>query len=168
MHVLEELTREQTEVSALAAKIRELCGDDDETFCDTLAGASNIEEAARGVVRWIKEQEAWSEANAALARFYTLRAKVLADRKDRGRTALMRFMDALGLRSLPLPEANLSIRAGTPSVVGEPDLSKLPPELIRTTQAPDMAAIKAALQRGEEVEGVSLSNGPPVLNVRKN
>lgn len=167
MHVLEELSREQVEVSALAEKIRELCGDDDQAFCDTLAGASNVEEAASAVVRWITECETWAKANKDTAEIYTMRAKVLGDRKERGRTALLRFMDALGVRSLPLPEANLSIRQGTPSVAGEADVTKLPPRLVRITQAPDLAAIKAALQAGETVEGVTLSNGPPSLTIRR-
>lgn len=167
MHVIEELSREAQEVAALAEKLRDLCGDDERAFCDTLAGASNIEEAATAVVRWIAEQEAWSEANKSLAEIYTIRAKVLKDRKERGRTALIRFMDALGVRSLPLPEANLSIRAGTPSVVGEPDVTKLPAHLAVTTRRPDMAAIKAALQAGEDVPGCALSNGAPSLQIRR-
>lgn len=167
MHVLEELSRETVEVRALAAKVRELCGDDDKAFVDTLAGASEIEEVARAVLRWIAEQGAWAQANKTLAEIYTLRAKVLSDRQSNGRTALLRFMDALGIKSLPLPEANLSIRTGTPSVVGEADVTALPPHLVRTTQAPDMAAIKAALEAKEEVPGYSLSNGAPSLQIRR-
>jgi len=167
MHVLAELSHEQAEIGALAAKIRELCGDDDQAFTDTLAGASNIEECARAVVRWIAEQEANAEANKTLATIYSLRAKVLTDRRNSGRTALLRFMDALGIRSLPLPEANLSIRNGTPSVVGDPDPTKLPDHLCRTTRAADMAAIKAALEKGEDVDGCTLSNGAPSLQIRR-
>lgn len=164
-HVLREEARA---ASGLARRIRDLCGDDDQAFLDTLEGETDTLEAFRRVVRWTAEQEAQAAAMKDLANIYSLRAKVLTERSAQGRTAMMHGMMDLGEKTLRLPEATLSVAAGQPKLVGEilnPDA--LPDDLVRVKREPNMAAIKAAVLAGAEIEGVSLSNAEPHLTVRR-
>jgi hypothetical protein len=90
----------------------------------------------------------------------------LEAREDRLRGALLRFLTDLGEKRLALPEATLSVVAGRPAVIGEPDPSTLPDALVRVKREADRTAILAALLDNKEVAGCSLSNGAPRLTVR--
>jgi hypothetical protein len=150
----------------LVDRLRTLCGDDEEAFLDTLDGEADTTEAARRVLRWANEQEAQAEAMKGLADTYSARAKVLMGRKDGARQALFHFLEYLGVRTMPLPEGTLSIRAGTIGLTGDADVDELPDDLVRVKREPDKAAIKKALEAGRFVPGYSLSNGAPSLSVR--
>jgi hypothetical protein len=153
-------------IAELAKQIRELCGDDEQAFVDTLDGETDTIEMARRVVRFLKEAEANETMVKGLADTYAARAKVFADRQIRIRGALLNFMQEIGSKSLPLPEATLSVGAGQPSSVGEPDVATLPLHLTVAKRQPDKVAIRAALEAGEELPGLSLSNAVPRLSIR--
>lgn len=100
------------------------------------------------------------------------RAQNLAARKARAarveeacRGAAFSILDALGLAQWKHAEASLNIRAGAPGL-RVTDATLLPPHLVRTTIAPDMAAIKEAVAQGEVVPGVEHTNGLPSLTIR--
>lgn len=164
---IEDMRQEHREVAGLVEKLRELCGDDEQAFLDSLEGETDLIEAARRVVRWMLEQEAQAVAVAGLADTYAARSKVFTGRANQARSALVRLMDEIGQKSLPLPEATLTAKATPPKVVGEPDVDQLSVEFVKVERKPDLAAIKAALQAGREVPGCSLSNGGRTLQVRK-
>jgi hypothetical protein len=153
-------------IAELAREIREMCGDDEQAFVDTLDGETDTIEAARKVVRLLKETEANEAAAKSLATTYGARAKLFADRGDRMRGALLNFMQEIGVKTLPLPEATLSVGAGQRKVVGQCDPNDLPDELVRVKREADLAAIKLALENGDDVFGYSLSNATPRLTVR--
>jgi hypothetical protein len=153
-------------IAELARQIRELCGDDDQAFVDSLDGETDTIEAARRVVRLLNEAEAHETAVKGLADTYRARAKVFAGRQVRIRMALLNFMQEIGAKTLPLPEATLSVGAGQPTVQGEPNVETLPLHLTVATRIPDKAAIKAALEAGEVLAGLSLSNAVPRLSIR--
>lgn len=163
---LEDLRQETREVANLAARLRDLCGEDEQAFVDTLDGETEAVEAARRVVRWIAEQQAQEGACNGLASTYKARASMFAERQERARTALFHFLSEMGQKSMPLPEATLSIVAGRVRVEGEPDVDALRDGLVRVKREPDKAAIKAALEAGEIVPGCSLSNNAPTLMIR--
>lgn len=155
------------EIAQLAKAIREMVGDDDQAFVDTLEGETSALEAARYAVRWLAETQAQSVACASLAAIYTARRSVFDDRQSRTRAALALFMQEIGEKTLILPEATLSIRAGQPEVLGEPDVNTLPADLVISKRQPDRSAIRTALLNGREIEGLSLSNAMPSLQVRQ-
>lgn len=150
----------------LAKAIRELCCEDDQAFADTLDGESDAVEAARRVVRWLAETNANEEMVKGLSATYAARAKVYSDRADRIRRILLNFMQEIGTKTLPLPEATLSVSMGQPEIVGEIDVAALPAHLTRTKREADRPAIRTALVNGEEIPGLSLSNAAPRLSVR--
>jgi hypothetical protein len=166
MDTLAELRAVSPHTAALAAAIREACGDDDAAFVDTLDGSSTVIDAARAAIRFIAEAEANEAAVKALAQRYSERAKVFSDRVARTRDAIANFMAEIGEKKLALPEATLSLSNGTPSLVGDPDPALLPDSMVRVKREPDRTAIKAALLEGQLVQGCSLSNAAPKLTIR--
>lgn len=155
------------EIADLSRTIREACGEDDTAFVDTLDGETEAVDAARAVVRWIDVQEANAEAMKQLAKGYQARAKVLEERAGGGRRALLTFMQEIGQKTLPLPEATLSVRAGQASLVGDAEPMTLPGEFRRVKYEADMAAIKRHLENGGSLDGFALSNGAPSLTIRR-
>lgn len=165
---LDVLREKGREVAELAASIRELCGDDDVAFVDTLDGETSAIEAARAVVRMIAAMEAMEGAAKALAARYAARAHDFASRQERARNALLHFMGEIGEKTLVLPEGTVSVKAsGAAKVVGEADPATLPKCFVRMKLELDKAQIKRALEQGETVEGFALSNAGPSLQIRK-
>lgn len=164
---LQALRQQGREIAELARSIRELAGDDDLAFADTLDGETNALRAASGAVRVVAAMEAMESAAKALSGRYGARAQDFADRAQRARNAIVQFMGDIGEKTLVLPEATLSLANGGQVLVGEPDVAKLPLALvISPPPKPDRAAIKQHLQAGGSIEGCSLSNGPPSLRIR--
>lgn len=123
------------------------------------------------VLRRLTQAALLAKANAATAD--TLIEDLIA-RRDRFRaheetyrTTLLQAMEALGLRYWSCVQATLSLAAGQPKVTIS-DADRLPDALVATriVRTPDKAAIRAALEAGDTVEGACLSNATPVLQVR--
>lgn len=154
------------QIAALSAHIRSLAGEDDEAWLDTLEGQSDAVGAARAVVRQIMEAGANAEALKALMGAYSERKAALEAREDRLRGALLHFMLEIGEKTMPLPEATVSIGNGPRKLIGDPDVDTLPPDYVRTKREADRALIKKALIDGFDVAGCSLSNAEPRLSIR--
>ena len=76
------------------------------------------------------------------------------------------IMQEHNIKKLELTQATLSIRLGQPKVVIT-DETKLPDRLCRIKREPDKLLIRQHLESGAvALEGASLSNAEPVLNVR--
>jgi len=168
MNAILELREQGREVAALAQQIRELCGDDDLAFADTLDGETDAIRAASAVVRMIAATEAMEAAAKALADRYRARAQDFASRGERARSALLHFMQEIGEKSLVLPEGTVSVKAsGTRKLLGDADPASLPVQFTKIKVEVDRSQIKRALEAGETVEGFSLSNAQPALQIRK-
>lgn len=153
------------EIAGLAAQVRALAGDDDEAFADTLDGECDAISAASAVLRQAYEAEAYAAASRALAASYTDRARLLEEREDRLRGALVNFLSEIGEKSLRLPEGTISRRPGSRLVVGQLNPDALPDSLVRIKREPSLTAIKDALKNGTEIPGLSLSNGGETLTI---
>lgn len=153
----------------LAQQIRELVGDDDIAFIDTLEGASDAVEAVRSALRMEAAYEANEAACKGLRDRYAARAQDFASRRERIRNALVQFMGEIGEKTMVLPEGTITRKAGGTKVVGEGDPATMPAEFVRTKTSHelDKTAIKRALEQGAEVPGFYLSNGTETLAIRK-
>lgn len=163
---LQDLRSRGRELADLAASIRELCGDDDLAFIDTLDGETDAIQGVRTAVRMIAAMESLETAAKALATRYGARAGDFADRGQRARDAIAHFMAEIGEKRLTLPEGTVTLAQGQPSLTGDPDVETLAPDYVRITKAPDRALIKKALQDGFEVPGYALTNARPRLQIR--
>lgn len=140
--------------------------EDDEAWLATLESETDFNEILTTIIRRIEDTK-------ALVIGTKDRFEELKSRKDRFehrvetlRNLAFKIMQAADLAKVELPEATLSLRAGTQQLVGEADPAALPDSLCKISRAPDCTAIKDALKTGKEVPGFSLSNSPPTLSIR--
>lgn len=157
------------EISDLWRSIRAIAGeDDDEAVVDTVDGETDAVGALRWTVRRAIEAEANAEACKALAASYTERRKVLEGRAERFKAAAAAFLQEVGEKSLRLPEATISWRATGPQLVGDvPSAADLPDDCVKLQRVKHEPSIKAALEAGRVIPGLSLSNGGLGLTVRR-
>lgn len=167
MNALSLRELQDPQVAELARQLRDLCGDDDLAFIDTLDGASSAVEAVREALRMEASFEALEGAAKALRDRYAARAQDFASRRERTRNALVQFMGEIGEKSMILPEGTITRKLGSPKVVGEGDVNTLPAEFVRTKLEVDKTAVKRALDQGIDVPGFELSNGCETLQIRK-
>ncbi len=140
--------------------------EDDEAWVSTLESETDFNEVLTTIVRRIEDTK-------ALVIGTKDRFEELKSRKDRFehrvetlRELAFKIMQAAELAKVELPEATLSLRAGTQQIIGDADPQDLPDELCKISRSLDRTAIKDALKTGQEVPGFSLSNSPPSLTIR--
>ena len=154
------LTQAQVE---LQAKL-EISGFDAQTIADTLDGEENtdaLREKRLGYVAIIKAKRVMAEARQRAAN--DIMTLIERDSTDAFRleAALFASMQATGDKDLIGLEFEAHIK-GKPVAVVINDASKIPAQYMRLPEpkppvpAPDKAAIKAALQKGEAVDGCAL------------
>lgn len=104
----------------------------------------------------------------------TERRKVLAERRDRLnrrvealRDLALLVLQSANLKKVQLPEATLVQSASQPTIVGEPDVTLLPADMVRIKSEPDRSRIRQALLDGRELPGLSLSNAAPHLVIHE-
>jgi hypothetical protein len=139
-------------------------GFDAQTIADTLDGEENtdaLREKRLGYVAIIKAKRAIAAARNAAAASINELAEREAEAADRLETALFKSMQATGDSDLVGLEFEAHIK-GKPAAVVINDPSKIPESFMRTPEptppkaVPDKTAIKAALQKGESVDGCEL------------
>lgn len=153
------------DIANLYLQFPELKDDDEILRVDTLEGATNLKELATVIVHAIADARALYDGTR-------LRADELKSRQERFkmhgeflRAMLMKILQGANVRKLELPEATVSVKAGVPQIIGEPDPAKLPDEFVRIAREPDRIKIRTALANGFEIDGLTLSNGEPSLAV---
>lgn len=154
----------QMQISNLVLEYPELQADE-VMRADTLEAETEIKEVLTAILHANDEDE-------FLLTGIEARQKELREREERlqrryaGRRALiLKIMQWADLKKMELPEATLSQRVGQRKVLGDPDVSLLPEELIKITRTPDRTKIKEALLRGEAVPECTLSNAEPSLAI---
>jgi hypothetical protein len=163
------LDRHTITAKGLADALREGgFADDEDLILDTLEGETDAMEAVSRLLRWMNERQATAQSLKTLEADYAARRKRYEEAVKSARGALARFMDETGLTKIERPEATLSMRQGSPSVIYPVDLDPetLPEKFRRWTCEADKAAIKEAMMAGEDVPGLVLSNGGTSLAVR--
>lgn len=157
------------EVAALWQSIRAIAGEeDDQTVIDTVDGEGDAIQGLRYAVRMAMECEANAGAAKQLAGDYRDRQKVLENRAERFRQSAAAFLQEVGEKSLRLPEATISWRHTGPQIIGDiPSAADLPDNCVKFQRVKHEPSIKAALEAGESIPGLSLSNGGVGLTVRR-
>ena len=159
-----DLTKMQ--VSAIAAMLRDELGDDERAYLDTLEGETDLHEISRKLLDEIEQDEGVQVVLAEQIAARNERKQRAAKRIEAHRTALMALMECAQVDKLPLPEATLSVRKVSPKpVVTDPEA--VPDAFCKITKKPDMAAIKAAVEQGASLPGVSLDNGGSSITIRR-
>lgn len=140
--------------------------EDDEAWQMSLESETDVQEFLRNIVWKIDDTKAL--VIGTKDRFDELKARKerLETRVEALRELAFKIMQSTELAKLELPEATLSLRAGTQQLVGDADPASLPDSLCKISRSPDRTAIKDALKAGQTVPGFELSNSPPTLSIR--
>lgn len=140
--------------------------EDDEAWLASLESETKFEELVTQLVRRIDDSKALAEGTAGrLTELQERKARML-HRMESLRNLLFKLMESAELAKLELPEATISVRKGSPQLIGEADPASLPDDLCKISRSPDRTAIKEALKTGQTVPGFSLSNATPSLSIR--
>jgi hypothetical protein len=140
--------------------------EDDEAWLATLESETNFDEILTTIVRRIEDTKAL--VIGTKDRFEELKARKdrFEHRVETLRELAFKIMHAAELAKKELPEATLSLRAGTPQLIGDAEPDDLPDELCKISRSLDRTKIKDALKAGLTVPGFALSNSQPSLTIR--
>ena len=140
--------------------------EDDEAWIASLESETSFKELLTGIVRRIEDTKAL--VIGTKDRFEELKSRKdrFEHRVDTLRNLAFKIMQAAELAKCELPEATLSLRAGTQQLIGDADPKELPDEFCKISRDLNRTAIKEALKTGLTVPGFELSNSPPSLTIR--
>lgn len=159
-----DLTKIQ--VSAVAAMLRDELLEDERFYLDTLEGETDLYELTRRLLEQIEQDEGTAAILASQIEDRAARKKRAEERVKANRTGIMALLECANLDKLTLPEATLSLRRVPPKAIVT-DEASVPDEFTKVIRKPDMAAIKAEVEAGRAVSGVSFDNGSMSLTVRR-
>lgn len=140
--------------------------EDDEAWLATLESETSFNDLLTNIVRRIEDTKALVVGTKD--RFEELKARKdrFEHRVDSLRNLAFKLMSAAELAKVELPEATLSLRAGTQQLVGERDPMKTPDMFCKVTRELDRTKIKEHLKSGGAMPGFELTNGSPSLSIR--
>jgi len=137
---------------------------DDDFLTDVIEGSTDAFEIMERLVIERRESLANSEAMDKLANDYAQISDRWTMRAEARRKLMGLVLDATGLRKMATPAGTVSMSPGRVSLALADDFT--PPQgYARTRIEPDKAAIKAALEAGEVMQGASLVTGKPIVKV---
>jgi hypothetical protein len=155
----------QQQIANLYLQFPELKDDDEVLRVDTLEGATSIKELLSAIVD--AKGEAEESLEGATTRLENIKARKarFKRRVEFLRAMMMKIMQCANIRKIQLAEATLSIKAGQPRLIGDPDPNTVPDEFCKIVREPDRQKIRDALIGGATVDGFVLSNGEETLAV---
>jgi hypothetical protein len=139
--------------------------DDPILLADVIEGQTDLFDLMANMIDRQHADEDMTVALASRVDTYEARSKRFKQRIEALRGFMFKLMQQHNIPKLELATATLGIRLG-PAKVIIVDEAALPDDCIRIKREPDKVAIKERLQRGEHVEGATLSNQEPVLSIR--
>ena len=156
-------------IESISAELTDMLGEDfdAETFWDSLDGETDILDIADRIIAHMQADAALAAAAKEQAATLAKRASRIASRDGAHKKALLMLLEASGQKKMERPAATVSRRAGSLSVQIT-DEASIPSQLctVKTTTAPDKAAIRKAIEAGETIPGAELVRGPDGVTVR--
>ncbi len=153
------------QIKAMADEIRELTGDDSQTFLDTLEGETDALEVLQKLILERQSTKAAEEASKQVAADFTARAQRMIQKQAKITETIGKLLDAMGESKVPTPLGTIS-RTKPRASVSIYEGADIPTQLCKTTVTPDKAAIKKLLENGETVPGAELTYSQPSVTVR--
>ena len=132
---------------------------------DMVEGETDLLEILARIARSARQAKAYGEACASMIEDMRARKTRHEARAERLRGLILWAMQEVGIPKHEAPDLTISVTKPRPGVVITNE-GLLPFHCIKTVTSPDRAAIKAALEAGEEVPGAELQNGAPSLTIR--
>jgi hypothetical protein len=152
------------DINALLAEFPQLA-DDEELLRDTLEGNTRFNEIMERFLSAMRENETLAEAVSQRVGKLRERQTRLTHRAQFYRSLMHRLMDRAGIKSIPLPEAKISV-VNSPEKVIVTDEAAIPEQYLIFKKEPNKTEIKKALKSGVSVAGAVLSNKTTTIQVR--
>jgi len=140
--------------------------EDDEALQASIESETDLYDLLTAIVRRIEDAKALIFGTNDRIGELIARRERFEHRIDAMRELAFKVMQAAEVAKVELPDATLSLRAGTQQLVGDADPALLPDSFCKVSRSLDRPAIKAALKTGQAVPGFQLSNSPPSLAIR--
>jgi hypothetical protein len=139
---------------------------DDETLADTLEGISKLPDLICQIVRSGLEDEVLFQALKQRIDEMQSRLSRLKERHDKKRAMAAWAMHHSEIRRIQAPDFSLSLRPGSLRLEVFDD-ARIPAQFL-VPQPPriDRAGLAAVLKRGEAIDGATLVQGEPIIQVR--
>lgn len=153
------------EIRRMSDNIRALCGDDQDTFLDTLDGETDAMDILGALIKERNEMLGNEAALKELAKQYKERADKMNAKADAIAQTMGHLLDAMGERKVQHPFATVSRTKPRARVVIE-DEHQIPSQLMKVKKSPDLTAIKAQMDAGEYVPGAAIVLGNEGVTVR--
>lgn len=163
---MERLDLTKIQVGAIAAHLHDELGEDERAWLDLLEGETDLFEWVRRLLCRIEEDDGVQADLAEQIANRTVRKNRAAERVKSARTAITALLECAKLDKLTLPEATVSLRDVPPKAIVN-DEAAVPEALTKIKRSPDMAAIKAEMEAGRAMPGVTLDNGALSLTIRR-
>lgn len=136
-------------------------------YLDTVDGETSALDIADHLIAEIQHDAALVAALKAQEEAMSQRRARLENRERAKRKVMTELLEALGVKSLERPRATVvRIKGRTRTEITDPDAIPTQLHTVKTTTAPDMAAIKRLLEAGEDVPGAQLVRGGDTLTIR--
>jgi len=140
---------------------------DERLLIDTIEGETNAVEFIRKLLNDNEQDAGNIEALKVQIEERRLRRQAAEARIDRRKEAIARLLMAAGIKKLPLPEATLSARMGSPKL-DVLDEGAVPDELRVPKLVPSKTAINAEYENATTLPNwLTRDEAKPVLTVRK-
>jgi hypothetical protein len=153
------------EIRRMSDNIRAMCGDDQDTFLDTLDGETDAMDILGALIKERNEMLGNEAALKELAKQYKERADRMNAKADAIAQTMGHLLDAMGERKVQHPFATVSRTKARARVVIE-DEHQIPTQLMKIKKSPDLTAIKAQMDAGEYVPGAAIALGNEGVTVR--
>ena len=164
-----EIKLAKAQIGNVLEALAHFLSDDDESLkLDMLEGETGLNEIVSRLLADNEDDEGTIASLDAQIDIRAARKERLQHRIEGRKTAIASLMDCARITKLPLPEATLSLRTLQPRVKVAA-AEELPDEYVTVLEIrkPNMEAIKDAVERGETIPGVVMTNGGSSLTVRR-
>lgn len=163
---MERFDLTKIQISGIHAMLHDELEEDERLYLDTLEGETDLFAWCRRLLEKIEDDEGVQSNLSEQIADRTVRKQRAAERVKSARTAIMALLQCARLDKLTLPEATISVRDVPPKAIVT-DEAAVPDDFCKFTRKPDMAAIKAGVESGAAVPGVSFDNGGTTLTIRR-
>ena len=139
---------------------------EDEAVVTTAAGECNVEAAIVSALRDAREAGAHADGVGGIIDALRARQARLKQKADTLRKAAAWAMDEIGQPKIVAPDMTVSLGKSRAELILSDGMTMPERFLKEAKRVPDLVALRAALDAGEEVEGARLGNSAPTLTVR--
>lgn len=149
-------------------ELLEIDGLDNDVFADTMSSIEGeLLDKGKNVAAYFQNLDADIDAMKAAESRIKARRVIIESKSARLKEYLRFNMEQAGITKIECSEFSVSLRKGVDSVEVM-DESLIPTQFIneKITRTPDKNSIKAAIKKGEEVEGARLVKGKSSLIIK--